>query len=116
MRHIDDNDLLKILGMRQCKRPCDTTAPIVSNEYEPFVSEMFSECAHIRDQIVYAILFDVGGFGGEIIASHIGSDREVITAKLGKLIPPCIPEFRKTVQEHDHLPLARRDIMQAETV
>src|SRR5438445_8955598 len=77
---------------------------------------MFGETAYVLDERTDAVLIDVGGFVGQVVAAQVGRHRQVIPAELGELILPRVPELWKPVQEQDDGTLAGAHIVQPDAV
>ena len=83
---------------------------------EFLVTEFLGQRAQVFNHVLDLILIEVGGFGREIISSHIRCYGKVFSSELFELVLPFVPELRKAVNKHNQLPLACRGIMQPDAV
>src|SRR5205807_3760627 len=103
-RSVDTNHPLDAVRRHQRRVPGNCAAPIMADNDAPFDTEGVEHADYVRNKLPLGIRFDGSRRVRFAVASLIGCEG----AKTGcgerpHLMPPRIPEFRKSVTHHNRI-------------
>ena len=116
MRRIDDHELVQGLRVRHGVAPGHGPAPVVRDQHEFLVPQVFSQLTDVLDQDARLVLLHLGRAVGQVETAQVGRHREMVAAELLELLFPAIPKLGKTVQEQDQRPLPGMGVVQTHAV
>src|ERR1043166_1998916 len=89
---VEERQLLHVLGMRRREHAGKRSAPSVPHQDELLAPQMIGEGADVLDEVLGIVLIDGRWLRREIVAAHIGRDRQMVLAELFALRLPLVPE------------------------
>jgi len=111
MGDAQDDKPLRQFGMERREMPCQPRPRIMPDDHSLLPSEMFYQRRNIFHQPLHPIAICGSRLARLVESALVDCDNLILLRQRFDLMPPRIPKFRDTVDQHHQRTFAQSDIM-----